>query len=367
LRNDPRARESPLPTWAKIFFSILFVAFLTGGLFSGYLFYATVKEVVAYVQIPSLPNLPGPVSRPNPNPNPTPSEGEVTPQSPQVEEEEAEISTVPTWDRKGRVNILLLGIDQRECEGSPWRSDTMIVVTVDPESKKAGLLSIPRDLWVDIPGFEPGRINTAHFLGDAYDYPGGGPALAKKTVQRNLGVPIHYYVRVNFDGFREIVDTLDGITVEVDRAIRDDRYPDEQCGYMSIYIPKGVQHMDGETALQYARSRHGSSDFDRARRQQKVLFAIRDRALSLDLLPKLPQLLRTMGDTVQTDLQPREILALAQIGVQVKPEDIQSAVIDETMTAEWITPKGAYVLIPLREEIEPLINELFASSPSADE
>ncbi|HID87559.1 MAG TPA: LytR family transcriptional regulator [Anaerolineae bacterium] len=361
--NDPRARESQLPTWAKILFSILFAAFLVGGLFSGYLFYTTVKEVVAYVQIPALPNLPGPA----PQPNPRPSEGEVSPQTPQVEEK-AEMPSMPTWDRKGRVNILLLGIDQRECEGSPWRTDTMIVVTVDPESKTAGVLSIPRDLWVDIPGFEPGRINTAHFLGDAYNYPGGGPALAKKTVQRNLGVPIHYYVRINFDGFRRIVDALGGITVEVEKPIRDDRYPDEHCGYMSIYIPKGVQHMDGETALQYARSRHGSSDFDRARRQQKVLFAIRDRALSLNLLPKLPQLLKTMGDTVQTDLQPREILALAQIGVQIQPEDIKSAVIDETMTVEWITPKGADVLIPLREKMEPLINELFfAPSPSASE
>ena len=362
--------------WAKILFGILFAAFLAGGLFSGYLFYTTVKEVVAYVQIPSLPHsylpslpqprLPGPAPRPNPNPNPTPSEGEVSPQVPQVEEK-VEVPTRPAWDRKGRVNILLLGIDERECEGSPWRTDTMIVVTVDPESKKAGLLSIPRDLWVDIPGFNPGRINTAHFLGDAYDYPGGGPALAKKTVQRNLGVPIHYYVRINFDGFRRIVDALGGITVEVERAIRDDRYPDEHCGYMSIYIPKGVQQMDGETALQYARSRHGSSDFDRARRQQRVLFAIRDQALSLDLLPKLPQLLRTMGDTVQTDLQAWEILSLAQIGAQIQPEDIESAVIDETMTVEWITPKGADVLIPLRDKMEPLINRLFAPSPSASE
>jgi LCP family protein required for cell wall assembly len=238
----------------------------------------------------------------------------------------------------------------------------MVVVTVDPESKAAGVLSIPRDLWVDIPGFAPGRINTAHFLGDAYNYPGGGPALAKKTVQRNLGVPIHYYVRVNFSGFRRIVDTLGGITVEVERPIRDDRYPDEHCGYMSIYIPKGVQHMDGETALQYARSRHGSSDFDRARRQQKVLFAIRDQALRLNILPRLPQLLRTTGDTVQTDLQPREILALAQIGVQIQPEEIRTAVIDETMTVAWITPEGADVLIPLRDKMEPLISELFASS-----
>ncbi|MFQ6058972.1 MAG: LytR family transcriptional regulator, partial [Anaerolineae bacterium] len=95
------------------------------------------------------------------------------------------------------------------------------------------------------------------------------------------------------------------------------------------------------------------------------LFAIRDRALSLDLLPKLPQLLRTMGDTVQTDLQPREILALAQIGVQIKQENIRSAVIDETMTVEWITPKGADVLIPLRDKMEPLISDLFASPPSA--
>jgi LCP family protein required for cell wall assembly len=228
------------------------------------------------------------------------------------------------------------------------------------------MLSIPRDLWVPIPGYGEGRINTAHFLGDAKKYPGGGPALAKKAVQYNLGVPVHYYVRVNFDGFRQAIDILGGITIDVEESISDSRYPDENYGYKSIYIPAGQQNMDGEMALQYARTRHGGSDFTRAKRQQQVLLAIRERVLSLDLLAtlpvRLPSLMRTLEGTIQTDLQPGEILALAQLASKIPSENIKSSVIDQNLTLPWRTPQGADVLIPNREKIRLVVDELFAAS-----
>ena len=342
----------PFP-WLQVILSFLYVAFLAGGIYFGYLFYATVREVVTQTQ-----------------PTPPPKSSAVS-EGEEMEWSE-EVVVPPKWERKERMNILLLGLDQREGEYGPWRTDTMIVVTIDPETKTAGMLSIPRDLWVPIPGYGENRINTANFFGDRDKYPGGGPALAKETVQYNLGVPIHRYVRVNFRGFKEMIDAIGGITVDVEEPIRDDRYPDGDYGYKTIFIPAGRQHMDGETALQYVRTRYGGSDFARIRRQQKVLLAIRDKVLSLDILPtlspnKLISLMKAMRDVVQTDLQPSEILTLAQIAVQIDQEDIKGRVIDETMTTPAIVANGADVLLPDREKIKEVVNELFFPPSQPDE
>jgi LCP family protein required for cell wall assembly len=329
--------------WFGVFFGSLFTIFIIGGIFCGYLFYSSVREVVAHAGLRTFVNVP--IFRPRESDLP-----------------------VPDWGRKERVNVLLLGVDERPQEEGPCRTDTMILVTVDPATNSAGMLSIPRDLYVEIPGYGLNRINVAHFIGDRDNHPGGGPALAKKTVQYNLGVPIHYYVRINFQGFRDIIDTLGGITVEVEREIRDDRYPDENYGYMTIYIPAGVQQMDGEMALRYARTRHNGSDFMRLRRQQEVLFAIREKALGLDLIPRLPELFSTMGYTVDTDLGPEEVLALAQIARQIEKEDIRSAVIDETMAVSVILPDtGANVLYPLRDKIAEVVEEVFSSPAEGEE
>lgn len=342
--------DRPFP-WLQVILSLLYVAFLAGGIYFGYLFYATVKEVVTQTQ-------------PAPPPNP-PAVSEET-------EGREEVVVPPKWEKQERMNILFLGLDQREGEYGPWRTDTMIVVTIDPETKTAGMLSIPRDLWVLIPGYGENRINTAHFFGDRDEYPGGGPALAKETVQYNFGVPIHRYVRVNFRGFKRMIDAIGGITIDVEEPIRDNRYPDENYGYKTIFIPAGLQHMDGETALQYARTRYGGSDFARIRRQQKVLLAIRDKVLSLRILStlspnKLIGLMSAARDTVQTDLQPSEILTLAQIAAQIDQEDIKGRVIDETMTTPVIVANGADVLFPNREKIKEVVDELFPPAPQPDE
>ncbi len=333
-------------------FVVVFVVFVAGGAFSAFVFYTVVRDVVAAAQMPSMASVPILTGM-----------GEAPPQ---------ERINLPDWEQKERVNILLLGVDQRGATKGPWRTDTMILASVDPAALSASMLSIPRDLWVPIPGYSEGRINTAHFLGDAKGYPGGGPALAKKTVQYNLGVPIHYYMRVNFDGFRQAIDIIGGITIEVEEPITDNRYPDENYGYKSIYIPAGRQEMDGEMALQYARTRHGGSDFARAKRQQQVLLAIRERVLSLDLLAtlpvRLPSLMRTLEGAIQTDLQPGEILALAQLASRIPSANIKTAVIDQNLTLPWRTPQGADVLIPNRGKIRLVVDELFpASAPGVAE
>ncbi len=328
--------RKPAVPWASILFSGFFLLFVAGGLVSGYLFYTSVRDIVAYYGLPSFAQF-----------------GVIEPR------ERAALSS--RLADRDRVNILLLGVDRRPGESGPTRTDTMIVVTLDPESLTAGMLSIPRDLWVEVPGFGEHRINTAHFLGDRYSYPGGGAALAMRTVEYNLGVPIHYYARINFQGFRDIVDTLGGVTVEVPREIIDTQYPTDDYGYTTIRIPAGLQHMDGDVALRYVRTRHGSSDFDRVLRQQQVLLAMRERALRLDILPRLPDLIRTMGYTASTDMTPTDILALAQIGAEIDLDRIKAGAINQTMTERVILAEnGADVLFPLRERICEVVEEIFA-------
>ncbi len=343
VRRD--LQPSRTPGWKPIALSLALLLFVTGGVGAGYVFYSTVKDLVAHAQLgsPALPN---------------------------TEQGRSQNDELPDLASE-RVNILLLGTDKRTTEIGPSRTDTIIVLTVDPKSKTAGMLSIPRDLWVSIPGYSEGRVNTAHFIGDRDKYPGGGPALAKKTVQYTLGVPIHYYVRVNFEGFERLLDAIGGITIDVPERILDTKFPDSNFGYMTVDIPAGVQHMDGKTALQYARTRHGSSDFARARRQQQVIKAVRDKVLSLDLpLTRIPEMLQIVGDSVQTDLSLNEMYSLAKLAREIPMESLQGGVIDESMTTTQVTPDGADVLIPNRARIRDLVNQIFGSAgagtPSAD-
>lgn len=276
---------------------------------------------------------------------------------------------LPTWSGTERVTVLVMGVDERAQESGPWRTDTMMLLTIDPVTREAGVLSIPRDLWVPIPGYPDGRINTAHFLGELYHHPGGGPGLAVETVEYNLGVKIDYYVRINFRAFVTLVDQIGGIDVYVEKPINDPLYPDYSYGYDPLYIEAGWHHFDGEMALKYARTRHGSSDFDRARRQQQVLTAILDRVTSYELLPQLarsaPELYETLADSVDTDLALDQILALANLASAVEPETIRFGVIDETCTQPWVTPDGAQVLVPLRDQMRAVRDYVFASELSA--
>ncbi len=333
-RKGRRSSWGVKTNWRLSLLSVFLVVFVAGGVYAGYLFYSTVKDVVAHAQLGA------PVRTNN-------EQGQVdAPNVPDIAQE--------------RTNILLLGSDQRAEELGPSRTDTIIVVTIDPQNKTAGMLSIPRDLWVSIPGYSEGRINTAHFLGDRDDYPGGGPALAKTTVQYTLGIPIHYYVRINFEGFERLVDAIGGITIDVTEAIYDEEYPDGSYGYITVDIPAGVQYMDGKTALQYARTRHGGSDFTRARRQQEVIKAIRDKVFSLDIpLTKIPEMLRIAGGSIQTDLGLSEMYDLAKLVREIPAKNIQSAVVDESMTSPKTTPDGAQVLIPNRTQIREMVKELF--------
>ena len=278
--------------------------------------------------------------------------------------------SLPEWSGVERLNILLLGIDEREVEEGPWRTDTMILLTIDPATQTAGMLSIPRDLWAPIPGYDvESKINTAHFLGDAEGYPGGGPALAMATVQYNLGIPVRYYIRLNFSAFERIIDQIGGIDMCLDQPIDDPQYPDSGFGYEPLHIDAGCQRMDGRLALKYARTRHTEfGDFDRARRQQQVILAVRDRVTRADVLPTLVVqaglLIETLGDSVKTNFTLDQLLRLANLGSHIDLDKIQSLVIDPSMTLSYLAPTDPpqYVLIPIREEIRKLRDRLLSAA-----
>lgn len=286
------------------------------------------------------------------------------PSNPSVPVNEPELAT---WDGISRVTILLLGLDYRDWSvGTDYsRSDTMILMTLDPLNKTAGILSIPRDLWVAIPGFRHGKINTAYYLGEAYKLPGGGPGLAVKTVEEFLGIPIHYYAQIDFGAFVDFIDVIGGVKIDVPEAITIDLLGSGSATKKTLQ--PGRQVLPGEWALAYARARYTEGgDFDRANRQQQVIMAIRDRVLSLDTLSTLisnkDNLYNQLASGVHTNLGLDEVMKLALLAAQVPDENIQRGVIDKSFVLFGRSPDDLSILIPLTDKIHVLRDEIFASS-----
>lgn len=265
-----------------------------------------------------------------------------------------DLDTIPGYSGT-RVTVLLMGIDRRPGESNRTRTDSMMLLSLDPTTKQAAVLSLPRDLYVDIPGYGLDRVNSANVY--------GGGELAKQTVEYNLGVRVDRYVLIDFNAFVTVVDTVGGIDVNVPRTINDPEYPDHNYGFDPFYIEAGLQHLDGETALKYARTRHADNDFNRAQRQQEVLMALRAKVVSFDMLPTLlgqaPSLINTLGDSIETDMPVNQMLSLAVTARDVPGENIQSAVIDGNYITVYTTQQGASVLIPQRDKIGTLIQQLF--------
>ena len=253
------------------------------------------------------------------------------------------------------VNILVLGLDRRPHETGPCRSDVMMLVRLDADSDTIRLLSIPRDLYVSIPHYGQGRINTAHFWGE-FDTPGSGPALAMQAIHQNLGLPVHGYVRLDFQGLVKLVDALGGIYIDVPAEIHDDYYPTDDFGYTSVVIPAGRQKMDGATVLIYTRTRHASSDFDRVRRHQQIVVALLRRAASPAGWVRLPATLKAIIGNVDTDLSLGEILLWGTFAVRSDPDSLDRIVLNETMTSPQTTDNGSQVLVPDWNRILPLMH-----------
>lgn len=234
-------------------------------------------------------------------------------------------------------SVLLVGVDKRADPEEGVRSDTLILVRVDPVKRTASMLSIPRDTVANIPNVGLAKINYAYSFGYTNAealYGGGtdpgsaGQAVAAETVEQLLGVPVDYTAEVDFQGFERLVDSVGGVLVDVPAPLLDAEYPTENYGVERIYIAQGVQVMDGRTALIYARTRHASSDFDRGRRQQQVLRALLSQVRGRGLLENaavLPRWADLLAENIRTTLPLSDlgtITGLASLARDLSPERV---------------------------------------------
>ncbi len=274
-------------------------------------------------------------------------------------------------DQDGRVNILLIGVGGDNHDGGDL-ADTIQLVSVSPKDKNVAMVSIPRDLYVQVPdSYNKVKINEVHSIGEENGTEGGGPALLKEAVSEVTGQPVHYFIRADFDGFKKVIDSVGGVDVNVAEPGLYDPYYPRGYGYQVLNVRPGEQHMDGELALKYARSRETTSDFDRSRRQQEVMVAARDKALSAQYLTnpaKISQLIDILGDHIKTDLSFGEAERLAEIVRDITSDKVTSKVIDGAdsgLLYDSIGPGGAYILLPrdsTYSEIHEFVSQLLSSS-----
>lgn len=261
------------------------------------------------------------------------------------------------------VFFLFTGLDLREWEGQTGSSltDTIIVAVLDNESGLASMISIPRDTWVQPPGYGFYKINQVYALGESTDYPGGGPALLMDTAGNLLGVPIDYYVQVDFRAFIALVDSVNGVLVDVPRKILVDPDPSVE-GDMKRLEP-GIQVLPGDLALGYVRTRSTEEgDFGRMKRAQQVLVGLQKKItrynILQELIPKLPGLYRDLSTHIETNLTLRQIIRLGWIAKDLDPKMVQTEVIDSPLVEQGINEAGQYVLFPDIEAIRKIWQDL---------
>ncbi len=269
---------------------------------------------------------------------------------------EAQKSSISDWKGKKRINVMLLGIDQRSDE--PTRADTIILASLDFEHNKAYILSIPRDLYVEVPGFNWWKINAAYTLGENPKYRddvNGGVGLMMRTLRYNLlgGAPIDAYAVVDFQTFVDGVNALDGIWINIPKKIVNNKYP-EGSRYTRVVFMPGLQRMDGDAALKYARTRH-DSDFGRMRRQQAVILAIQQRARTPATILKAPALLDVLGENVTTSLTLREQIRLSQWGASLPRENIKFYTLEGTIGSA----AGQSVVWPKKKDADATLKLIF--------
>ena len=281
-----------------------------------------------------------------------------------------EVALPPSWDGASRINILFIGLDYRDWQANegPPRSDTMILFTIDPLTKTAGMLSIPRDLWVNIPGFGYSRINTAYSSGEGAQLPGGGAGLAMKTVEQVLGVPVQYYAQVDFNTFTDLVNRLGCIYVVPEEKLVLD--PVGSGTDHVVITPGGERMLCGWKVLAYARTRKTEGgDTDRSRRQQQVIFALQKKIFDPEVFPSLilqaPQMYSELSSGIHTNMALEDAIKLAMLGKDIDPSSIKTGIIDTSMVTFDNTVLGgqaASVMKPIADKVRVLRDEIFTTS-----
>ena len=284
-------------------------------------------------------------------------------------------------EKMDRINILLLGMGGIRHEGG-YLTDTIMIVSIEPSSKKVAMISVPRDLAIPVEDMGLQKINAINAYAEMAEADTGGMAISQ-AVSDVLKIPIDYYIRVDFEGFINIVDELGGLDVMVENTLDDYQYPimgneeaDWEERFMHLHVDAGLQHMDGTLALQFARSRHGingeGSDFARARRQQLVIMAAKDKALKLSNIFKplmIKDILDEFNAHISTNLKTWEIVKFYDLAKEFSQDYISNKVLDASeggLLVEGRMENGAYILTPRSgdfAEIQYLVNNIFSEAP----
>ncbi|MGE5675721.1 MAG: LCP family protein [Mycobacterium leprae] len=261
------------------------------------------------------------------------------------------------WDSDVPVNILVMGLQVGGASVNPL-TDSMMVISYDPHTKSVGMLSIPRDLYVEMPGYGSGRINEA--------FENGGAAEAMLTVQQNLGIPVNYYALVSYTAFEKLINDVGGVTVDVPATIDDPTFPArDEMHYDPFHITKGVHTLNGYDALRYARTRHADSDIGRATRQQQVLMALKDQILKPANLMKLGLIMHDVRSTIRTNFPLDQAAGLGLRAVRVSKANTRKDVLSwENQAVVSENRGGAQVLAPNRKAIDAIVTKIFGSSRS---
>jgi LCP family protein required for cell wall assembly len=335
-KQGKTGKKRRFPIWARIVVSIFLLALVVVGGFAGYYYY-NLSAPVSHIVGQQVTRLHGDED-PNANRN------------------GVDILSGP------RINILLLGsdTDQKFSNGS-YLAQSDIVVTIDPASKTVGMLSIPRDFWISVPG------SGMHKLDEAYGL--GGVALSRLTIYQDFGIPINYYAWVGLDGFIKVINTVGGVDVDVLHPITDDNYPDDVgnhtgdlYAYKRLYIPPGPQHLSGPEALEYVRSRHADlvGDFGRSARQQQVLSALKTKLNNPDIVGKMPAIAHDLDGYVKTDMQLTDVFKLMNFARGLNPAVIKRVILGPPYSQIGSTPSGESVVYPDCAKIVPVIAQMFA-------
>lgn len=308
--------------------------------------------VVARLDPTPTPVPPAPAATPLPTATLTP----VQPPSPTASPPPVRVASTG----ESSFNFLLVGVDRRNDLEVP-RTDTIMIGTVDLASHRLMLVSVPRDLQVDIPGYGQDRINAAYVYGEQFGERDGGIGMLRRTIEWNFGIPIQHFGLIDFQCFRTAVDAVGGVIVDVPRTIVDTRYPTEDYGYKTVRFDQGPHWLDGERALEYARTRNPDNDFGRIRRQQQVVTALRSQVLQLRSLPAVPTILSGCRN-LRTDLGVTDYVGLANALRSSGDGMVALRTIDERMAVEATTTNGAAVLLPQWEAIGALVHDMFPSN-----
>ena len=355
MTRAPKRRKKNLDTTTRV----LLVVFVVLGIILAFIGGKFVFNLVKGWSLTSLPGAPVNSGTTNNNANTQPG----------IPLQSNNAPAAKAWDGKSRINILLLGLDyserrQSEDQGSPL-SDTMILVSVDPLSQTIGMMSIRRDLWVNIPGFDYQKINAAYKLGEDYKLPEGGAGLAMDTVEGLLGVPIDYYARVDFSTFTRIIDEIGGVHITITQPMLLDWRGDGH----KFWVEPGTYDLPGDFALAYARTRdeaYGEGDIARGNRQMEVIMAIRDEALSPNTLPVLvaraPNLYAEISAGVQTNMTLDQAIQLAYLMAQIPRENMHTYNMDYTVAEPTNTPDGIYILRVIPDQMRLLRDQMFTST-----